>query len=271
MLPGGAKDGVPPKRAAYRILVCDVALLLASTFLVGIASPALAYYCNPPHEVGIFTRENAHTGQRTAGTLEMRNRSLSDSCQDSDNDQAWSTVQIECTDCSQFRQVEGGWAEYWKFLGIAGYEHGWRFLWEWQVGSLSGGGYVNKPCCDDYRFKLEYDPSPGVWKWYYHQGDTGTYGQYGPDNGYDDGFNHGYPVGETGARNQDTGAADHHYHLSFWKNCSGCDWQDWPSGEVQSDTINGWKVEGTGYPPDGQSLPTPTHYQVVQCSDHSDC
>lgn len=215
-----------------RFAIAGALVVIASLVLP--ASSAWAA-CSTDEQL-IFVREGHSGATGSAGTLSMSDRDLDLDCQSlgTGADTAWSTVHLAAVG-DPTTQVEAGWGEYWKIF-LRTYEHRWRIFWEWQIGNLYDLGRTSISCCPDHRFKVVYDPSEGKWEFFYHEGDTGSFTQFGPSK--DIGITPGYPKGETGRRGgRQTGAADYHYHLSY-RGSSG--FTAWTSPSVETDTITNW-------------------------------
>lgn len=213
-----------------------------SSLIVGLAGTTLifpettAWAACSTNEETIFVREGHSGATGSAGTLRVSDRDLNPDCQSLGTgwDTAWSTVHLAAVG-DPTTQVEAGWGEYWS-LFLRSYVHSWRIFWEWQIGNLIDFGRTTITCCSDYRFKVVYNSAKGKWEFFYHQGDAGTFTQFGPSK--DIGITHGYPKGETGRRGgRPTGASDYHYHLSY-QGSSG--FTAWTSPTVESDGITNW-------------------------------
>lgn len=111
-----------------------------------------------------------------------------------------------------------------------------------------GSGPLLEPCgfgeiCDTYGLKVNWSSAnAGFVFWYRNSTEGRAYQQFGPSDGHATGFSHGWPQGETarwgGAL---TGAADHHFVLSYRECPDSCGtYKIWSQRAVYRDTISNW-------------------------------
>jgi hypothetical protein len=227
-----------------------IVLVGASLQVVLASTPALA--CAHNTEQNIFAKDVTTDAYSAANSMYIGNRALNSGCKA--DAEAHSTVHVKNTAFTKFAEV--GWHEDWACDTCSNHE--WNLFWEVHdgqmiIGHLGNGADIS--CCQNARFKVEYQSGTDSWHFWWDQGANGGFVRVGDSDGQYAAFAHGIPMGETARRGGiPTGASDHQWDLKYAP-CVGCSTQFWTLQTTYLDTITNWhRVEG----------PTDHEYDIVK-------